>query len=126
MGKILIVDDSKMTRDFHAYILRTAKYKIIEAFDGADAIEKLIKNEDIECIITDINMPIMDGLTMLKKIRAMEGYEKLPVIVITTIDRPEERVEALKSGASFYLNKPVKPSVLLASVKMALGKQKGG
>ncbi|WP_448379410.1 response regulator [Fervidobacterium sp.] len=126
MGKIMIVDDSKMTRDFHAYILRSAKYEIIEAFDGADAIEKLIKNDDIVCIITDINMPIMDGLTMLKKIRTMEGYEKLPVIVITTIDRPEERMEALKAGASFYLNKPIKPSVLLASVKMVLGEGKGG
>lgn len=120
MSKILIVDDSKMTRDFHAYILRSAGYEVLEAFDGADAIEKLYRNQDIKCIVTDINMPTMDGLTMLQKIRSTDDFSDIPVIVITTIDRPQEKLEALKAGASFYIVKPIKPSVLIASLQMVL------
>lgn len=120
MSRILIVDDSKMTRDFYAYVLRSAGYDVIEAFDGADAIEKLYRNDDIACIITDINMPNMDGLTMLRKIRTISDFAQIPVIVITTIDRPEEKLESLKAGASFYLVKPVKPSILIASLRMVI------
>ena len=120
MSKILIVDDSKMTRDFHAYILRSAGYEVLEAFDGADAIEKLYRNQDIKCIVTDINMPTMDGLTMLQKIRSTDDFSDIPVIVITTIDRPQEKLEALKAGASFYIVKPIKPSILIASLQMVL------
>ncbi|MGJ8455415.1 response regulator [Pseudothermotoga sp. U03pept] len=120
MAKILIVDDSKMTRDFHAYVLRSADYEVLEAFDGADAIEKLYREPNLACILTDINMPVMDGLTMLRKIRSIPEFSKLPVIVITTIDRPEEKMQALQAGANFYLVKPVKPSVLIASIQMLL------
>ncbi|AJC74079.1 chemotaxis protein CheY [Pseudothermotoga hypogea DSM 11164 = NBRC 106472] len=120
MARILIVDDSKMTRDFHAYVLRASRYEVVEAIDGADAIEKLYRHPDIKCIVTDINMPNMDGLTMLKKIRSTPELAHIPVVVVTTIDRPEEQMEALKAGANFYLIKPVKPSILVASIRMVV------
>ncbi|SHN64665.1 response regulator [Fervidobacterium gondwanense] len=94
-SKILIVDDSKTTRNYLAHILRFAGYEVLEAVDGSQAIEILVshpQNSSIRCIITDINMPVLDGITMIKRIRK-ELSLNLPIIVVTTVDeRNEQRV----------------------------------
>ncbi|MCD6103665.1 MAG: response regulator [Thermotogaceae bacterium] len=123
MAKILIVDDSQMTRNFHAYILRAANFQVIDAIDGADALEKIYRESDIDCVITDVNMPNMDGFTMIRKIRSEQTFSTLPIIIATTLDAANDKKEGFKAGANFYLVKPVKPSVLIESVRMAIGRE---
>ena len=72
MKKILICDDSEMVRNFHYYILKTAGFEVVSAIDGADGMEKLFKEKDVGLVITDINMPNMDGYAMIEKIREEE------------------------------------------------------
>ncbi|MCD6104876.1 MAG: response regulator [Thermosipho sp. (in: Bacteria)] len=120
MKKILIVDDSKMARNYHAYVLKNAGYRVIEAIDGADALEKLFSNPDISCIITDLNMPNMDGLTFIKKVREKEEFKKIPIIIVTTLDENYDKSEGFKAGANYYLIKPTKPSTLISTIKLLL------
>ncbi|MGC8777701.1 MAG: response regulator [Candidatus Caldatribacteriaceae bacterium] len=121
MAKILIVDDSQMTRNFHAYILRSAGFTVIEAVDGADALEKLYAEGHIDCVITDLNMPNMDGLTLIRRVRKESFLQNIPIIIVTTLDGAVDRKEGLRAGADFYLVKPTQPTVLVESVRMAIG-----
>lgn len=118
--KILIVDDSKIVRDYHAYILRKAGFEVVEAFDGAHALEVLYSNSDIKCIITDLNMPNMDGLTFIKKIRQLDEYKNIPIIIVTTLDEEVDRKAGFSAGANFYVVKPAKPEDLITSIKLLL------
>ncbi len=115
--KVLIVDDSKMTRNFHAYILRSAGFNLQEAEDGYDALEKLLTG-DFDIILTDINMPRMDGYTLIKNIREMEDYKDIPIIIISTEDEASDKQKGFEAGADFYIVKPVNPQKLLESIKM--------
>ncbi|BDU49635.1 response regulator [Haliovirga abyssi] len=120
--KIMIVDDSEMTRNFHAYILRTAGFEVIDAVDGADALDKLYRfSDEIKLVLTDLNMPIMDGYTFIKKVREDKIFDELPIGIITTIDEQKNRDEGYEAGVDFYLVKPTEPSVLIESIKMVLG-----
>lgn len=119
-GKILIVDDSKIVRNYHAGILRKAGFEVIEAFDGAHALDLLMLNEDITCVITDLNMPNMDGITLIKKIRQMEEYKNIPIIIVTTLDEEIDRKAGFMAGANFYVVKPAKPEELITSVNLLL------
>ncbi|AKI97255.1 response regulator [Kosmotoga pacifica] len=122
MPKILLIDDSSITRNFHSYILKSAGFEVSEAIDGAEALDLLFSQSDFDCVITDLNMVGMDGITMIKKIRESEDFKELPIIIITTLDRPEDRREGIEAGADFYLVKPVDPQLLVESVKLAVGK----
>ncbi|OAA31019.1 chemotaxis protein CheY [Kosmotoga arenicorallina S304] len=121
MPKILLVDDSPITRKFHSYILKSAGFEVFEAGDGGEALDLLFFHGDFDCLITDLNMPGMDGVTMIKKIRESEAFEELPIIVITTLDRPEDKRKGIEAGADFYIVKPVDPEMLVESTKLALG-----
>jgi|UniRef100_A0A7V3YHW0 two-component system chemotaxis response regulator CheY len=121
MVKVLIVDDSSMTRNFHAYVLRSAGFAVIDASDGVEALEKLYTEGDIACIITDLNMPNMDGLTFIRRVRQEPLFADVPIIVVTTLDDATDRKEGIRAGANFYLTKPIQPSVLVESVRIAVG-----
>ncbi|MBC7216723.1 MAG: response regulator [Candidatus Caldatribacterium sp.] len=121
MVKVLIVDDSPTTRNFHAYILRSAGFTVVDASDGAEALEKLYTEEDIACVITDLNMPNMDGLTFIRRVRQEPLFVDLPIIVVTTLDEAADRKEGIRAGANFYLTKPIQPSILVESVRIAIG-----
>lgn len=121
MAKILIVDDSQMTRNFHAYILRSVGFIVIDAVDGADALEKLYAEGQIDCIITDLNMPNMDGLTFIRRVRKEKLFQNTPIIIVTTLDDTVDRKEGIRAGANFYLVKPAQPAVLVESVRIAIG-----
>lgn len=119
--KILIVDDSKITRDYHAYILRKAGYEVIDAIDGAHALEILHINPDVRCIITDLNMPNMDGLTFIKKVREIPELKDIPIIIVTTLDEDADKKAGFQAGANFYLVKPTKPEDLITSIQLVVG-----
>jgi two-component system chemotaxis response regulator CheY len=120
MKKVLICDDSEMVRNFHYYILKTAGFEVISAIDGADGLEKLWLNKDIGLIITDINMPNMDGYSMIEKIRMEEEFEDIPIIIISTEDQLKDKQKGYDAGANIYIVKPTAPEQLVESVKLLM------
>ena len=117
--KILVVDDSAIMRRIINNSLKSAGHSdIVEASDGAEGIEKL---DGIELILTDWNMPVMDGLTFVKEVRKNSQFAKIPIIMITTEGAKAEVVEALKSGVNNYIVKPFTPETLLEKLKATLG-----
>ena len=100
MKKVLICDDSEMVRNFHYYILKTAGFEVISAIDGADGLEKLWLNKDIGLVITDINMPNMDGYSMIEKIRMEDEFEDIPIIIISTEDQLKDKQKGYDAGAN--------------------------
>lgn len=120
--KILVVEDSPTMRQLIIFALRRLKnIKVIEACDGVDALKKLQK-EVFDLIITDINMPVMDGLKLLSMLRKDEVYKNTPVIIITTEAGKEDRERAMNLGANAYLTKPVQAPDVLKLVEQFISK----
>jgi two-component system chemotaxis response regulator CheY len=120
MKKILVVDDSDTARNYHAYILKTGGYEVIGAKDGAEALELLL-DQSVDCILTDLNMPKMDGLTLIGRIREYPSYEEIPIIVITTLDGMKDKKRGFEAGANLYIVKPADPKSLLEHLRLILG-----
>ena len=118
MKKLLVVDDSPVVRRFHINILKTSGFEADEAIDGAEALEKALL-EPYDAILCDINMPKMDGLTFIKRLREMK--EETPVIILTTQEEDIHRINAYEAGANLFVVKPVKPADLIMHIKMLLG-----
>ena len=116
---ILLADDSEMVRNFHSYILKNAGYKIISAIDGADALEKLLMNP-VDLVATDINMPNMDGYELVKRIRKMDDYEDIPIIIISTESEAQDKQKGYDAGANVYIIKPTPPEQLVESVNLLI------
>jgi two-component system chemotaxis response regulator CheY len=113
--KILVIDDSATMRRIIVKNLDSAGYNdVIEAENGEEALTKLA---GIELILTDWNMPVMDGLTMVKTIRANDTYKDVPIMMITSQAAKKEVIEALKNGVNDYVIKPFTTSVLIEKVK---------
>jgi two-component system chemotaxis response regulator CheY len=118
--KILAVDDSPTMRRIIVNTLRRAGYTdVVEASDGKDALAKL-KVDKINLVITDWNMPEMDGLTLVSTLRAMEEYKELPVLMVTTRSVKEDIVQALKAGVNNYIVKPFTPDTLKEKIELVL------
>jgi two-component system chemotaxis response regulator CheY len=118
--KILAVDDSPTMRRIIINTLKRAGYQdVIEAQDGKDALAKL-KVEKINFVITDWNMPEMDGLTFVTTLRSMEEYKNLPVLMVTTRSVKEDIMEAMKAGVNNYIVKPFTPDTLKAKIEQIL------
>ena len=115
MKKVLVVDDSKTVRQYHREILKQKGYDVCEAENGMEALEKSLVNE-YELFLVDINMPVMDGYSFVKELRAKESYRFTPVIMISTEAEDHDRISAYKNGANLYFTKPVKPDDLVGSV----------
>ncbi len=115
----LAVDDSSTMRKIVALALKGAGHEVYEAENGQDALEKL-KSASFDCIILDINMPVMSGIDFLKARASVPNAAKAPIIVLTTQDEAALRDESLKLGASSFLAKPFQKEELLAAVKSVL------
>lgn len=120
MQKILTVDDSSVIRNIISTILKSSGFIVDTAINGIDGLEKIYTNS-YDLVISDINMPKMDGLTMIKTLRENEEYKTLKIIVLSTEEEDEDKERGLKAGANIYLIKPVKPKDLVANVRMLLG-----
>ena len=113
---ILIVDDSSSVRIVLATTLKSAGYNVIDAVDGEDGLSKLT-GEKIHLIISDVNMPKMDGISMVKKIKTMPKYKFTPICMLTT-ESEESKMKAGKlAGAKDWIVKPFQPAVLLSAVE---------
>ena len=121
--KILAVDDSPTMRRIIVNTLKRAGYDdIIEANDGKEAMEKL-KSETIDFLITDWNMPEMDGLTLVNHLREDAKFKSLPILMVTTRSVKEDIVEALKAGVNNYIVKPFTPYTLKEKIEQGLSGQ---
>ncbi len=117
--KIMIVDDSSTLRQMVNFTLSEAGYEIIEAIDGVDALSRLDDNP-VEMIITDLNMPNMDGITLIRKLRAIEAYKFAPIVMLTTESQAEKKMEGKEAGATGWIIKPFTPQQLTNVVKKVL------
>jgi len=116
----LVVEDSPMMRQLLVFALaRIKKLTVTEAEDGVDGLRKLQGNT-FDLIITDINMPIMDGLKLVKRIRSDETHKDVPIIIITTEGSSEDRARAMALGANAYITKPIQAPQVIAQVKELL------
>lgn len=116
MGKkILIVDDSKTIRQQVSFTLGKGGFEVIEAEDGKDGLAKLNSTPDIALIVSDVNMPNMNGLEMLEAIKAEGKHVNVPIIMLTTEGAPEMIARAKGAGAKGWLVKPFKPEQLVAA-----------
>jgi two-component system, chemotaxis family, chemotaxis protein CheY len=117
---IVTVDDSASVRQMVCFILKEAGYNVIEACDGKDALSK-ISNNTIHLIITDLNMPNMDGIEFIKNVRANPAHKFVPIIMLTTESQESKKMEGKHAGATGWIVKPFKPEQLLAVVKKVIG-----
>jgi two-component system chemotaxis response regulator CheY len=112
---ILIVDDSASLRQVVAIALRGGGYDVIEAFDGVDGLSKL-NGQKIHLIISDVNMPNMDGITFVKAVKQNAAYKFTPIIMLTTESQEGKKMEGQAAGAKAWVVKPFKPEQMLAAV----------
>jgi two-component system chemotaxis response regulator CheY len=116
MGKlILIVDDSASIRQVVGIALKGAGYSVIEACDGKDALGKLT-GQKVNLIISDVNMPNMDGITFVKEVKKHPRYKFTPVMMLTTESQQQKKMEGKAAGAKAWLVKPFQPPMLLDAV----------
>jgi two-component system chemotaxis response regulator CheY len=117
----LVVEDSPPMRKMIVFALsRVRGLNVVEADDGVDALRR-IAEQRFDIIITDINMPILDGLKLVKRLRADEAYKDVPIIIITTEGAAEDRQRALALGANAYITKPIQAPQVISLVREILG-----
>ncbi|WP_428240286.1 response regulator [Gynuella sp.] len=112
---IMIVDDSASLRQVVSIALKGSGYDVIEACDGKDALSKLTGGR-VHLIISDVNMPNMDGITFLKEVKKMPRYKFTPVIMLTTESQAAKKAEGQAAGAKAWVVKPFQPQTMLAAV----------
>ncbi len=124
--KVLVVDDSSTMRRIIVNTLARLGYKdTIQGGDGVEGWDALTANEDVGIVITDWNMPNMNGLEFVKKIRAEDKYNDVPIIMVTTEGGKAEVITALKAGVNNYIVKPFTPQVLKEKLQAVLGLNEG-
>jgi two-component system, chemotaxis family, chemotaxis protein CheY len=112
---ILIVDDSASLRQVVGIALRGAGYDVLEGVDGRDALRKL-DGRKINLIISDVNMPNMDGITFVKEAKKLAAYRFTPIIMLTTESQASKKLEGQAAGAKAWVVKPFRPDQMLAAV----------
>ncbi len=117
---ILAVDDSGSLRQMVSFSLKAAGYDVIEAVDGNDGLNKA-RQHAVDLVLTDQNMPGMDGLSLIRTLRGMSGYQRVPILMLTTESSEEMKAMGRAAGASGWLVKPFDPQRLTEVVKKVIG-----
>lgn len=120
MASILAVDDSASMREMVAFTLKGAGYDVVEAKDGNEALD-IAKGRKTDLVLTDVNMPGMDGITLIKALRALPDYKFTPILMLTTEAGDGKRQEGKSAGATGWIVKPFDPDQLLSTVSKVLG-----
>lgn len=124
LNKILIVDDSQLIHSMYRLVLnRYVGCKIVDAMNGLEALDILSRENTFDLIILDINMPVMNGIQFMEKIKKENIYRHIPVIVISTEGKEEDTLRALKLGAWGYVVKPFKPQMLYELIEKVVAKK---
>lgn len=120
MGKVIMtVDDSASVRQMINFTLSDAGYTVIEAVDGQDALRKLTR--PVNLVITDLNMPHLDGIGLIRNLRANAAFKGVPIIMLTTESQESRKLEGKAAGATGWIVKPFSMPQILAVVKRMLG-----
>lgn len=119
LRKVLTVDDSRTMREMLRQCLSGAGFDVVTAEDGADGIEKL-KESQPDVVITDINMPVMDGFEFIENVRQSGEYSRIPILVLTTESAPEKKRRAQDAGATGWIVKPFDPEKLTKAVNRVM------
>lgn len=117
---ILSVDDSSSIRQMVAFTLKSAGYEVVEAADGQEGLDKA-KQKTVDLVLTDQNMPRMDGLTLIKTLRGLPNYRSTPILMLTTESGDAMKMQGKAAGATGWLVKPFDPQKLLEVVKKVIG-----
>lgn len=117
---ILAVDDSGSLRQMVAFSLKAAGYDVVQAVDGQDGLNKA-KQKTVDLVLTDQNMPIMDGLTLITNLRSLSSYQKVPILMLTTESSDEMKAKGRAAGANGWLVKPFDPKRLIEVVQKVIG-----
>ena len=112
---VLVVDDSSSVRQVVGIALKSAGYDVIEACDGRDALGKLT-GQKVHLIISDVNMPNMDGIAFVKEVKKLANYKFTPIIMLTTESQESKKAEGQAAGAKAWVVKPFQPAQMLAAV----------
>ena len=115
--QVMAIDDSATVRQVLRMTLENEGYEIIEAENGRHALE-VFPDSGVDMVVTDLNMPEMDGIELIREVRQKPGARFMPIIMLTTESQPEKKAEGKKAGASGWITKPFKPEQLLAVVRM--------
>ena len=117
---VMTVDDSKTMRDMVAFTLRNAGFRVAMAEDGKQALG-VLGGTPVDCIITDLNMPVMDGVAFIRAVRADPKLRALPILMLTTESDPTKKAEGRNAGATGWLVKPFNPEKLIETVNRVCG-----
>ncbi len=120
MASILAVDDSASMRQMVTFTLKGAGYEVIEAVDGVDALNKA-KGKKVNMVLTDVNMPNMDGITLIRELRKLPEYKFTPMLMLTTESAADKKAQGKAAGATGWLVKPFNPDQLLGTIKKVIG-----
>jgi two-component system chemotaxis response regulator CheY len=119
--QILVVDDSKTVRNLVAFILKNEGFKVTAAEDGLDGLEKLYSMPHVDLILSDVNMPRMDGFTFIRTVREQPAYRDVPIIVLSTEGQEKDIQTGMGVGDNLYMVKPAQPENMVRNIKMLLG-----
>lgn len=119
MASILLVDDSTSMREMVSFTLREAGHDVSEAEDGVEALE-FAKKTPVNLVITDVNMPNMDGITLTSELRTLDDYKFVPILILTTETGTAKKEQGKVAGATGWIEKPFDPDHLLATVNRVL------
>lgn len=118
--RVLIVDDSPSLRTMVSYTLRDAGYEVMEAEDGNEALAMAKDNDVATLVVTDIKMPYMDGLELVRELRKLQSYKFVPILALTTEGSEETKLAGKKAGVTGWMVKPFDPESLLSTIKKVL------
>lgn len=119
--KVLVVDDSAAIRQSITYVLQQGGYDVVEAKDGMDGLSVLQGMDVVDLIITDVNMPNLDGISFIRKVRELAAFKFTPIIVLTTESQGSKMNEGKEAGATGWIVKPFSAEKLLGVVKKVAG-----
>ena len=120
MATILTVDDTASMRQMISFTLNSAGHDVLQASDGSEAL-KLVQGKKVDLVICDVNMPNMDGITLVKSLRGQADFKFIPILMLTTESQEAKRAEGKVAGATGWIVKPFNPEQLLTIVKKVLG-----
>ncbi len=120
MATILAVDDSASMRQMVSFTLQGAGYDVIEASDGQEALDKA-KTQSVDLVLSDVNMPVMDGITLIKNLRTLDTYKYTPILMLTTESAGDKKQEGKAAGATGWIVKPFNPDQLVNTIKKVIG-----
>jgi two-component system chemotaxis response regulator CheY len=120
MAKILVVDDSRSMRQMVLFALKNAQFETSEACDGVEALEWAQNNPKVDLVLSDVNMPNMDGIELIKRLRGLPEYRFTPILMLTTESSDEKKMEGKNAGATGWIVKPFNPEKLIATINKVI------